>query len=50
MGEEQYFRTEYVLKEKERLTKLIGVNSKRERATYSKMFNSKVSVADQVEQ
>ena len=37
------------MKERDRLQKLIGINSKRERDTYSKMFNSKVSVADQVE-
>lgn len=47
-GDAQHFRTDYVIKEKERLLKLIGINSKREKETYSKMFSPKVSVTDQV--
>lgn len=38
----------FVHKEKERVQKLIDVNYKRERQTYSKMFSSKKSVADYV--
>lgn len=49
IGEARHFRTDYVVKEKERLQKLIGINSKREKETYSKMFNSRVSVSDQVQ-
>ena len=36
----------FVLKEKERVSSLISINLKREKDTYSKMFNSKSSVSD----
>ena len=42
-------RFKFVQKEKERVQKLIDVNYKRERQTYSKMFKSKKSVTDYVE-
>ena len=48
-GEAQHFRTNYVEKEKERLSQLIKVNSKREKETYSKMFSPKVSISDKIE-
>lgn len=37
---------DYVLKEKERVQRLIAINCKREQDTYSKMFNPKTSVTE----
>jgi len=39
---------DYVLKEKDRVQELIDVNYKRERETYSKMFDSRTSVSDTI--
>lgn len=48
-GVAENFRTDYVVKEKERVSELIKINSKREKDTYSKMFSPKVSVSEKVE-
>lgn len=40
------FNIKPVLKEKERIEKLVSVNSERERETYSKMFTSDLCITD----
>lgn len=43
-------RLDYVVKERERVQKLIDINYKRETETYKKMFNPKSSVTEFVKQ
>jgi len=39
---------DYVLREKDRVQELIDVNYKRERETYSKMFDSRSSITETI--
>ena len=44
------FRIQSVIKEKERLEKLVDLNSQREAETYSKMFTNEVCITDLIKE